>query len=162
MSLEIWKPVVGFEGRYEVSNAGRVMSLRSGVVLKLNKQTGGYLIAHLYRDGKRTARTVHSMVLTAFVGPRPAGAECLHGDHDRTNNALSNLRWGTRRENEDDKMRAGRVIRGEKSTSAKLTRADVFEIRAAVGTPQQELADRFGCTFSNISAIQLGKSWRHV
>lgn len=159
---ERWLPVVGFEGLYDVSNLGRVRSLYTGNILSLGPHAGGYKVAHLYAAGKRTARTVHSMVLTAFVGPRKPGQEAMHRNHIQSDNRLANLHWGTRKENEEDKMRAGRVLRGEASTSAKLTAQQVVEIRRRRGVPQQDLADEYGCTFSNISAIQLGKSWRHV
>lgn len=177
--IEEWRPVVGFEGCYEVSNLGRVRSLdritvqrskggahiscfRRGRVLSPGKTLGGYLQAHLYRDGEHVSRTIHDLVLTHFDRPRPPGAEGMHLDHDKQNNSLSNLAWGSRQENERQKIEAGRTPRGERSAAAKLTEADVCEIRRRAGEPQQDLADEFGCTFSNISAIQLRKSWRHV
>ena len=59
--------------------------------------------------GKVTCRYVHRLVLEAFVGPCPPGLECLHRDHDTANNRLRNLRWGTRTENIEDKVKAGRA-----------------------------------------------------
>lgn len=70
--------------------------------------------------------------------------------------------WGTKQENEADKIMHGTRGFGEKAPSAKLTTADVLQIRKRVGEPQQALAEEFGCTFSNVSAIQHRKSWRHV
>lgn len=58
--------------------------------------------------GKKTQRVVAPLVLEAFVGPRPRGTECCHWDGDPTNDALSNLRWGTSKENSADQMRHGR------------------------------------------------------
>lgn len=176
---EEWRPVPGFEGLYEVSNLGRVRSLDRGIhkvskhgtafvqrikgrVLQPGCTFGGYLQYHLYDGDRKQSWTAHALVLTVFVGPRPHGAEGMHLDHDKQNNAVSNLRWGTRQENERQKQEAGRVPRGEESPTAVLTEADVAEIRRRRGEPQKDLADEFGCTFSNISAIQLGKSWRHV
>src|SRR5690606_38480338 len=49
----------------------------------------------------------HVLVAEAFIGPRPEGAECLHGDGDHTNNMVSNLRWGTKSENQLDSVRHG-------------------------------------------------------
>lgn len=176
---ERWKPVVGFEGAYEVSNFGRVRSLdryvsqrtkwggvstslKHGQLIRPGPVNSGYVQMHFHRDGHQTSKLLHAVVLEAFVGPRPEQAEGMHLDHDRRNNHLSNLAWGTRRENEDQKKAAGRVPKGEISPTSKLTERDVREIRKSIGIPQQELADRYGCTFSNISAIQLRKSWRHV
>jgi hypothetical protein len=79
---EIWKPVVGREGLYEVSNHGRVKSLaRFDTIGRrvneklLSPQTDeyGYIRVRLVRDGKRIRIFVHTLLLTAFVGPRPKG-----------------------------------------------------------------------------------------
>lgn len=179
MSAERWLPVVGFEGLYEVSDLGRVRSLpryieqmgrwgkpmsrwMKGGILALGPHTGGYNAVHLYKDGRQRATVLHIVVAEAFLGPRPAGMEVLHNDGDKKNCAVGNLRYGTKLENEADKELHGTRLRGEKHVSAKLTEADVKKIRASVGIPQQDLADHYGCTFSNISAIQLRKSWKHV
>lgn len=177
---EEWRPVVGFEGLYEVSNLGQVRSLDRyvdktdrwgnhgrmfcrGRVLANGPHSGGYICIHLYKEGKRRATVLHIIIAEAFHGPRPSPLhEVLHGDGVRSNCAAGNLRWGTHVENEADKDVHGTRLIGEKSPSAKLTEDDVREIRRLVGVPQQDLADRFNCTFSNISAIQLRKSWRHV
>lgn len=179
MTAEQWRPVVGHEGAYEVSDAGRVRSVDRewqqvsrwgglqrgfirGRVLCRGHTLGGYVQVNLNSAGKGRSKTVHSIVLEAFVGPRPPNAEALHLNHDKADCSLANLKWGTRRENEDAKVAAGRTLRGEKSPVAKLTVAAIHAIRARRGEPQQDLADEFGCTFGNISAIQRRKSWRHV
>ena len=72
------------------------------------------------------------------------------------------MRYDTPAGNNADKLMHGTLPRGEDSHSAKLTTVDVLEIRRRVGEAQQTLADEFGCTFSNISAIQRRRSWRHV
>jgi hypothetical protein len=162
---EEWRPVAGFEGAYEVSNLGRVRSLRgpyAGRILSPGPHPGGYLLIHLYRNGHRTARTLHSIVAAAFIGPRPEGQEVRHFDNVKTNCAASNLSYGTHAENEADKLRHGTRLRGEANHAAKLTADDARAIRARRGERQEDLAAEFGCTFSNISAIQRGKSWRHV
>lgn len=176
---EAWKAVVGFEGAYEVSDLGRVRSLRRSYtrrnrwggyetrwttprILKFGRTEGGYLQAHFHVDGDHVAQTVHAVVLTAFIGPRPPATEGLHLNHNKADNRLVNLKWGTHQENEAAKVAAGRSLKGERSAQAKLLPADIAAIRRRRGEPQQDLADEFGCTFSNISAIQLRKSWRHV
>lgn len=159
---EEWRPVVGFEGLYEVSDMGNVRSLRSGKIIALCPHTGGYLMIHLYVSGTRTPMTLHRAVAEAFLGPRPEGKQIRHLDGDRKNCSLSNLVYGTKLENEADKLRHGTRLRGEQMRHAKLTEADVRQIRARRGERQEDLADEFGCTFSNISAIQRGVSWRHV
>lgn len=173
MTEEQWRPVPDFEGRYEVSDQGRVRSLdrivpRKGLVrgrvLSLGPHPGGYLLAHLYPGGaKRVARTVHGLVAEVFLGPRPAGMQVCHADGDPKNNAVPNLRYDTPVGNNADKRPHGTAPLGEKHAGAKLTAREVAIIRSLRGCePQKDTADRFGITFSNVSAIQRRKSWRHV
>lgn len=117
---EEWRPVVGYQGLYEVSNLGRVRSvdrtshykdgrtyLYRGRVLKLRKGRDGHLRINLCKDGKLKTKFVHRMVLEAFVGPCPEGMECLHIDGNPANNCVDNLSWGTRGENMLDRVRHG-------------------------------------------------------
>jgi hypothetical protein len=112
VSMEQWRTIPGYEGLYEVSDQGRVRSARrrgtSGKVLA-HKQAkrGGYLTVSLLRNCKQTTRPVHSLVLGAFVGLRPADAEIRHFDGDPTNACLSNLAYGTHSENVLDKREHG-------------------------------------------------------
>lgn len=179
MTGEEWKAVPGYEGIYEASTLGRVRSL-DRVIHKLNRwgsvspmklhgrvlaggpHVGGYESMHLYRDGVQWATVTHIVIALTFIGPCPIGQETMHANGNKYDNRLENLSYGTHKENEDAKDVHGTRPKGEQSTSAKLRVTDVLEIRRRVGEPQQELADEFGCTFSNISAIQLRKSWRHV
>ena len=101
---EIWKPVPGYEGRYEVSDQGRVRNR----VKELAQTTmrSGHLTVHL---GKQT-HYVHRLVLFAFVGVLQSNVtriEARHLDGNPTNNHLSNLRWGTVAENRADRRRLG-------------------------------------------------------
>ncbi|KRD36826.1 hypothetical protein ASE27_10240 [Oerskovia sp. Root918] len=111
-----WRPVVGFEGAYEVSDRGRVRSLDRldsrgnrirGRVLRAATKRSGHQHLSLCVDGKGITLLVHRMVLEAFVGPAPEGMEACHSDGDPANNALSNLRWDSRSENTLDRVRHG-------------------------------------------------------
>ncbi|UAK38469.1 NUMOD4 motif-containing HNH endonuclease [Gordonia bronchialis] len=128
MSTEDWRPVVGFEGRYEVSSHGRVRhvpvigawpnSSPGGNRLRkvgrpLNERGSldvrGYRRVGLTnRAGCHRQRMVHILVLEAFVGPRPKGAWGLHRNGDSDDNRIENLYWGTPRENALDRVRHGR------------------------------------------------------
>lgn len=117
---EIWKPVVGYEGRYEVSSYGRVrgrdriVNARPGVTRVQRGQIraqvtmkSGHKQVLLWGDNHARGVLVHRIVLEAFCGPCPAGMEGCHGDGDPSNNHVSNLRWDTRSENRFDAVRHG-------------------------------------------------------
>ena len=119
--MEQWRPVVGYEGMYEVSDLGRVRSVERVVprgdgtyriAERILKQgvTGrnlDRLVVNLYSD-KPVKHYVHHLVLEAFVGPRPPGMESCHWDDDPSNNRLENLRWDTMSANRHDRVRNGR------------------------------------------------------
>lgn len=122
INLENWRPVVGFEGIYSVSNLGRVQCdhLKQGgrwhrhlLKSKVANQTG-YLSVGLFREGHSSTKYIHRLVLEAFVGPCPKGMECCHNDGDRTNPRLDNLRWDTRSGNQADRIRHGTGLIGKK------------------------------------------------
>jgi hypothetical protein len=103
---------------------------------------------------------VHSLVLEAFAGPRPEGADCCHNNNDRTDARFANLRWDSRKNNHADKIRHGTAQRDERSGLAKLTRAQVDEIRATwVRGMGRIFAKRFGVSPSAISLVKNGKAW---
>lgn len=167
---ETWRPVVGYEGRYEVSDAGRVRNARTGRVLRRYLGTHGYLHVCLPRNegGQRTIK-VHTLVLDAFVGARPAGFEASHLNHDRVDNRLVNLRWETHAQNMERSAASGRLsppppTRGESHRDAKLTAADVVEIRAAhaAGCGYRSLARRYGVNRTTIRRVGRRLTWRHV
>lgn len=178
--MEIWKAVVGFEGHYEVSDQGRVRSLDrvvsvrrgshvwgrkvKGRVLAPCPHKGGYALVFLHdAEGQQHVFGIHALVAAAFIGPTPVGQQVCHDDGSKRNNKLSNLRHDTPTGNNRDKLKHGTLLRGDTSPVAKVTATDVAAIRAAAGRETQATtAARFGITFSNVSAIQLRKSWRHV
>lgn len=122
---EIWKPVVGYEGYYEVSSHGRVRSVDrvityvngkryhyKGELKKLMTYKTGYVYVRLNRNNVGKGKLVHRLVLEAFVGPAPEGMECCHNDDKKGNNHLSNLRWDTKSENQLDRVRNGIYVNG--------------------------------------------------
>lgn len=110
---EQWVPVVGFEGLYEVSDAGNVRSLprpgTRGCVLRGEVDRRGYRTVKLSKDGRKKHVAVHVLVITAFCGPRPGDSECRHLNGDRLDNRLVNLAWGTSAENSQDMVDHGRT-----------------------------------------------------
>lgn len=107
--IEEWRPVVGYQGLYEVSDEGRVKShyWSPPKILKAGTVKAGYKLVALAQGGVSTSFNVHRLVLEAFVGPSPAGTECCHGPGGPADNRLSNLRWDTPTENHFDQVRQG-------------------------------------------------------
>lgn len=108
---EVWRPIVGFEGRYEVSSFGRVRGLPrvvhftskwgtaasyfiNGGIIKPRSIKGGYLGVCLCQDGQNWKHIAH-LVAAAFIGPRPPGNDVCHNDGNCTNNHADNLRYDT-------------------------------------------------------------------
>ena len=98
---ELYFPIHGYDGYYEVSNFGNVRNSKTtGRILKLqNHYKDGYKIVDLHKDSNRCTKTVHRLVASAFL-PNPDAKTCVdHIDGDRTNNNLENLRRATHQEN---------------------------------------------------------------
>ena len=94
MEKEIWKPVKGYEELYEVSNYGRVKSLRYNKILKTCINKYGYERVSLH-DGKSHDKTVHRLVACAFI-PNPYNLPQInHKDENKLNNCVDNLEWCT-------------------------------------------------------------------
>ena len=115
-----WRPVVGFEGFYEVSECGQFRSLdrvvkrgsnhltlRGKIIKQYKTPPGGYLSVRLARDGLKKTIRVHSIVLQSFNGPRPDGFVACHNNGDIYDNQLSNLRWDSQSSNLYDTIAHG-------------------------------------------------------
>ena len=96
---EIWKPVLGFEGRYEVSNLGNVKSLITNKLRKPVSTRCGYLQVILTLGRELKPKLVHRLVWEAFNSSIPEGLQINHLDENKHNNSLSNLSLVTHREN---------------------------------------------------------------
>jgi hypothetical protein len=120
--------------------------------------TGSRPKVNLWLDGARKTIQVGALVLGAFIGPRPDGMECCHGDGNSLNSELSNLRWDTHLANLEDDRRNG-VTRG-----VQLWPEAVRAIKAephfyGVNTM---LARAFGTSRGQIKDIRAGRYWVHV
>lgn len=105
-----WRPAPGFGGRYEVSDTGRVRSVRTGRLLTdARVDGGGYPIVALYATPTAKPHQIktHRLVALAFLGEPPAGMEVRHLDGNPANNVIANLAYGTHSENMRDKVRHG-------------------------------------------------------
>lgn len=174
-----WAEIPGFS-RYQVSDTGRVRAKSYTVVcgryrggvrrlpereLSTPDRGDGYRVIQLTADvGGRVNFGVHRLVTLAFLGPCPLGMEVRHLDGNPSNNTLVNLAYGTPKENNADKVRHGTQTRGEQHSSAKLTDAEVLEIRerAVAGETVASIAGRFNVRPRTVGAIVQGAIWKHL
>jgi len=168
---EEWRPVVGYEGLYEVSSEGRVRSLaqatrgigrpRRDMILRNGKSAFWYPKVMLKKTGGAKNAQIHQLVLQSFVGPRPDGMVARHLNGDPGDARLSNLAYGTYRENEQDKVTHGTKLYGERCSHSKLTDDKVRAIRKSTDSGVA-LAAAYGVTPQLISYVRRRHIWRHV
>lgn len=177
---EVWKPVPGYEGSYEVSNLGRVRALPRWVnskngsfaLKRMKIMSGspngktGYPEVKLAKNGSSRGHSVHRLVCLAFHGPAPDGRDQVaHCDGTRTNNRADNLRWASAKENADDRIAHGTERMGVNTSWVKLTEDDVRAIRASYVKKYgalARLARQYGVTSTQILHIVQRKHWKHI
>lgn len=157
--METWKPIVGYEGLYEVSDLGRVRGmLRGGIKRPTTNKRHNRPFILLWRNDKAKAVSIHRLVLLAFVGKPPRKHEACHNDGNPFNNRLSNLRWDTPAANQADRVKHGTSNRGERCASSKLTEQQVLEIRADP-RQQKDIAAAYGIQQNTVSRIKNRIRW---
>lgn len=123
VEAETWKPIVGYEGVYSVSDRGIIRrdrggdGTRAGKILNPSLTPYGYHCVGLSSLGIQKTYLVHALVLFAFVGPRPEGYGINHIDGVKTNNRLSNLEFCTPAENSRHAARLGLMASGDRHGS---------------------------------------------
>lgn len=113
--MEIWKDIEGYEGSYQVSDLGQVRSLdrqtnggwMKGQILKPFVHPLGYHQYRLYDGGFGVTKQVHTLVGKAFLTPKSGDDMVLHGPNGVSDNSVSNLSWGTAKQNALDRTRDG-------------------------------------------------------
>ena len=158
---EEWRAIIDYEGLYEISNLGRVRSVDRTVMTKNNKvmrlkgqilqPTSGHprnpLQVGLTKNSVACTRTVHQLVAMAFLGSCPEGQQVRHGSKGQFDNSVSNLCYGTAKENSLDKRRDG-THRGR---AVRCTCNGVEFINLTVATEET------GCDASSIGRVCKGK-----
>ena len=116
---EIWKDIEGYEGLYQVSNMGRVRSLRKNIILR-EGISRGYSVLNLSKNGKPLTKKVHRLVANAFI-PNPDNLpQVNHKDENKLNNCADNLEWCTQEYNLN--YGTGNKKRGLSNTNGKLSK----------------------------------------
>jgi hypothetical protein len=175
-SKEEWRPVVGYEGYYEVSNLGRVrsldrvvkrprgsMHLHKGRVLQVQYSKGGYVCVYLRNgtDGPKT-KSVHRLVAQAFI-PNPKNKpQVNHKNRVKNDNKESNLEWCTREENMRHALETGFRVSIEVTESTYLNSESVLAICELLDTTNlahAEIASKFNVNPDTVSSINTGHNW---
>jgi len=177
--FEEFKSINSYEGFYEVSNLGRIKSLKrfrkgksnsltkvNEKILKTSISKDGYVLVSLNKKGESKTFTVHSLVMLSFEGVCPDGFEINHDDGNKENNNLKNLYYCTHSENMKHAFEYGlkESVKGEKHANSKLKSKQVLEIRRlhSLGVKQRNIALKFGVSFQTISKIVNRKKWKHI
>lgn len=166
---EIWKPVVGYEGIYEVSSLGRVKSCERTIIRSNGREINfpdkimkpsinhkGYLIIDLRKNGKRSGGFVHRLVGKAFIDNPLNKEQINHKNGNKTDNRVQNLEWVTNQEN----MAHAYKFLGRTNKDASESRKRVVEQLSddlsviSVFSSIQEAFDKTG--INNISAVCRG------
>lgn len=160
--MENWKWIPNYSGMYQVSDMGRVKSFRrykDGIYLRPGTMNR---FGHCsVTRGRKNSQCVHTLVLITFIGPRPLGKEALHQNGIGGDNRLTNLRWGTRAENNIDSAKLGRrKLNPEKVKYIRLKDAELFGIQRRYLV--ERLATKFQVSKGLIYAVWSRKVWSHV
>jgi len=173
---EVWRPVVGYEGLYEVSSLGAVRApakwtrtkgdsfyLREPRPIKAIKSR--YWTVCLYKGGIKRTWLVHQLVAESFIGPRPFPHYVIcHGKGGIDDNSVTNLRYDTQSGNLSDREAAGTLRIGSNHGMAVLNEDDVHYIRRqmAAGVSSATLARQFNVSRELPWKIYKRLLWRHI
>lgn len=158
---EVWKPIKGYEGLYEVSNLGRVMSIyyNNFAPPRILRPyiRGDYLAVVLYKDKCPKRISVHRLVASAFLDNPNNLPQVNHLDENKLNNRLDNLEWVTAKENSNH----GTSIHRSATKRSKKIRA-----KDAMGNILHQFnslaeAERHGYNHGNISECCYGRRKHH-
>lgn len=167
---EIWKDVKGFEGRFKVSNFGRVLSIngkwKGEKILTPNLQKStGYYGTTLHWVGKFRNVRIHVLVAEAFLDKPSIPHVCVnHKDGNKLNNHVDNLEWTDKKANCAHAVATGlHNLKGENHPQRILTDIQAYAIKyKMIGFNNYQLANIFGVCREQIRDMRNGKGWNHI
>lgn len=160
--------IPGFPG-YAITRYGRVFKyvqnprMKNFPIYELQTYLSGYGYKRVSVRGR--GKDIHILLALTFIGPKPSPTHIVrHLNGDRLDNRINNLMWGTYQDNSNDSVRHGTSLAGEKNKNAKITAADVVEIRSRFsnGEKRSSLAQEFGLVESSISNIVRRATWANI
>jgi len=122
---EIWRDAIDYEGIYQISNLGRVRTIKNKI-LAIGHYPNGYCYANFTSNGKRTTQLIHRLVAKAFIPNTENKPEVNHKDEDITNNKIDNLEWMTSKENANYGTRNERCALPQRIKVVQLTLNNMF------------------------------------
>jgi hypothetical protein len=168
---EEWRDIPGYEGRYQVSDAGRVRSLlrTQPLILKPHGDGSGYPRVGFVTPGAGPLRErlrhfrVHRLVAEVFHADKRNALhnEVAHLDGSRTNARADNLKWVSKVENRSHRKIHGTETNGERHGNSKLTEEAVRHIRSTSDS-RSKLAALYGVTAWAIDDVRKRRNWRHI
>jgi len=168
---EIWKDIFGYEGAYQVSNFGRIKRLKikgdkildfhslPEKLLKPYENGNGYLGTSLFK--KRFL--IHRLVAIAFLSPIKGKSIVNHKNGIKNDNRADNLEWSNPSHNMNHAYSLSLKVskKGEKHGRAKLTDAQVIEIRKSLKSDKL-LSEHYNVSIGTIFGIRKGSTWKHL
>lgn len=169
--MEIWKCVEGSDGKYQISNTGKVKSF-ANITPRLLKQRiskDGYVWYVLQINGKGKTMRANRLVAKAFI-PNPFNkATVNHIDGNKLNNTVENLEWATKEEQMKHAYNLGlkKPVQGTLQGSSVLTKEQVLEIRRIYKSHSKEfgmlpLAKEYGVSVSTINKCVGKRSYKNI
>jgi len=169
--VECWKPFLGYEGLYEISNRGRVKRVgkgrgsKAGKIRALFKDDRGYVFVILSKANKRTTKKIAPIVAKVFIDNPQGLPEVNHKDGDKNHNYVENLEWVSRSKNMKHAFATGlHSTRGVRHPRTHLTEDDVRKIRLRhfEGATYAQIGREFEMSKGGIYCIVNRSTWKHV
>lgn len=174
--VEVWRPIPGYEGSYEVSSEGRIRTIdrtfitvsgakqrKRSRLMELMPARGGYLRVCLYRDGVGQGAQVHRLVAAAFLSNPEGKPHVNHVNFVKTDNRLVNLEWVTQSENQQHSARHGRfnpILNPKRALKYSAETIAEFRERVRNGERAGTIRREYGISSAHADRIAKGTTWR--
>lgn len=164
-NMEIFKDIVRFENKYQISNTGKVRNKKTGLVLKPKYNQKGYQYVNLSVNRCKSIKWyIHRLVGFHFI-PNPENKPQInHIDGNPSNNVVENLEWVTNDENQRHAVLNNLHFQGEEHRSSKFTNESVKLLPKLIeiGFSVKDINELTGVAIQNLRKIILGKTWRQL